>query len=130
MSKLKLQDAKLIDIPLSIKNLPNIIKESIQIAEKTGLAGDKKKKLAIKIVHDLITNSDLSVEEKDIFLYIVDNDMIEETIDVIIDATKHKLDINKSAKVGINCCVLSSKICVCIIHKLTKKKATRNEIIG
>ena len=72
---------------INIKSLSIILKNVLEVVDKQKLLGPNKKLLAIELI-ELLFKDD---EEKKL----LSNDIIGNIIDLIVDASKHKININK-----------------------------------
>jgi len=105
---------------LSITNLHIIIKNIMEIIEETPIKGSEQKNYAIKILREIIDEKTYGDEEA-MLLLLIDNGTIGNLIDLIVDASKGKLNINAVAETTTGC--LSS----CIPYYL--KKNNKKNII-
>lgn len=93
-----------LDSKADIVPILRIIMEAI---EDKKLSGPQQKDLAKLVLQNVINKSSMKDEDKKICLELIDNGIIENTIDLISDASKGKLKINKKkAKVTILQCLL------------------------
>ena len=104
---------------LNILNLHTIIKTIIEIVEETPIKGSEQKTFAIKILREIIDEKTIG-EEEAILLLLIDNGTIGNLIDLIIDASKGKLNINALVKTTSGC--LSDCVPYTLRKKLNKKK--------
>ena len=80
-------------IDIKTTTLPQIIKEAMEIVEKTTIKGTKQRQFVIKLLRNLFQSLTNNEEEK-LLLQLLDNGTISNTIDIIVDASKGKLNIN------------------------------------
>ena len=93
-----------LDSKADIVPILRIIMEAIEDKE---LSGPQQKDLAKLVLQNVINKSTMDDEHKKLCLELIDNGIIENTIDLISDASKGKLKINKKkAKVTILQCLL------------------------
>lgn len=104
-------------IDIKTTTLPEIIKEAMQIVEKTTIKGTKQREFVIKVLRKLFESLTDNEEEK-LLLQLIDNGTVSNMIDLIVDATKGKLDINVAVKTTSN--LLLS--CIPYITKRYNKK--------
>ena len=74
-----------------------VLKETIELVEDYSCPGSEKKEHVVTIVKALVIDLVEDVEEKRIILEIIEKKILENTIDLIIQATKGKLNINNNA---------------------------------
>lgn len=104
-------------IDIKTTTLPEIIKEAMQIVEKTTIKGTKQREFVIKVLRKLF-ESLIDNEEEKLLLQLIDNGTVSNMIDLIVDATKGKLDINVAVKTTSNLLLL----CIPYITKRCSKK--------
>ena len=107
-------------IDIKTTTLPEIIKEAMLIVEKTTNKGTKQREFVIKVLRKLfesLTDND----EEVILIQLVDNGTVSNMIDIIVDATKGKLDINTAIKTTSNLLIL------CIPYLQQKCKSNKKK---
>lgn len=104
-------------IDIKTTTLPEIIKEAMQIVEKTTIKGTKQREFVIKVLRKLFESLTDNEEEK-LLLQLIDNGTVSNMIDLIVDATKGRLDINVAVKTTSNLLLL----CIPYITKRCNKK--------
>merc|ERR1712070_347603 len=77
-------------IDIKTTTLPEIIKEAMQIVEKTTIKGTKQREFVIKVLRKLFESLTDNEGEK-LLLQLIDNGTVSNMIDLIVDATKGKL---------------------------------------
>lgn len=77
------------------ENIMIYVKYAMEIAELTQLKGAEQKQLVIDIIRKIVKDSSLSPENERICLDFIDSGTLSQTIDIIVDATKGRLAINK-----------------------------------
>ena len=99
LTKLKV---KVSAISIRSSTLHLIIKYVMELVEQTPLKGSEQKELALKLINALIV--DLTNNEDELVLLQLLNDgTIGNMIDLIIDATKGRLDVNTAIQVTTGC---------------------------
>ena len=93
------------EIEINGQNLMIIVKYAMEIVEVSELKGVEQKEIAIKLVKKLVDNSKLKDNIKLTINDIIDSGVLSVTIDLIVDATKGKIDINLKKKLKRFCCV-------------------------
>ena len=90
------------DAPISSGSLHIIIKYTMELIEDTPLKGQAQKDFALKLLRDVFKEATDGDEEKAL-LSLLNNGAIGNMIDLIIDATKGKLNVNSLVKVSQSC---------------------------
>lgn len=85
----------------AVTNVMEVVRVCMEYAEKTDLHGSDKS----KIVHDLLSDPELTAVLPEAVQMgiqnLLDNDLLQPTIDLVIDASKGKMNFNKTAA----CCL-------------------------
>ena len=117
--KEKYQETKLSTAILHI-----ILKECMELVENFNCSGAEKKKHAIVILKSLINDLVENKDEQSFLLKVIDDNILENTIDLIIQASKGQLNLNskENKKVVIGCISLVCNLGSLIANRLAKKK--------
>lgn len=91
------------NIVLSPSTVMKVLRIAMEAVEGAPIKGEQQKELAIKVIMEIATNVNLPEEQKALIKSVVDGGIVSDTIDLIIDATRGKLDINKAADVAKGC---------------------------
>lgn len=93
---------------LNEKIMVKFIILTMELVEETKVKGKTQKDLVIYIVSEVIKESPLTGAEKESLRKILYSENTRDTIELVVDASKGKLNINKVKKVGIEwliCCL-------------------------
>merc|ERR1712039_803121 len=104
---LEIVKGKLSVVTIRPSTIHLIIKYVIEELEDTPLEGTEKKEIGLQLMRELIIDLTEGTDEEQL-LKLLDDGTISNLIDLIIDATKGKLNVNALANVGIGC----SKTCL------------------
>ena len=112
---------KISTINICPNTLHLILKYVMEEVESTPVKGIQQKEFAIKLIRELI--KDLTDKEhEETLLKLLDNGTISNIIELIVDASNGKLNINTTMKVAKGCFT----ICVPYIYSvITKKKSNK-----
>ena len=105
---------KLSNITIRASTIHLIIKYVMETVEKTPIKGTEQKDLALRLIRALIVDLTDKEDEK-ILLKLLDDGTISNMIDLIVDATRGRLNINRVVTV-------SSKLISSCVPYLCKKK--------
>lgn len=106
------------NVPISSGTLAIVIRYTMEVIEKTPLKGKEQMDMALRIIDDLIDELPYSTE-KDFLRQTLDNGGIKNTIELIIQATKGEIDVNKMLETGASSCLVP---CICYFISKCKKK--------
>jgi hypothetical protein len=90
------------NIIISPDTLLLIVRHTIEFLEEKSMPSDKKKQLALNLIDAFIINSKLQPDQKTLCLSILDT-TLSDTIDLIIDASRGKININQLKTTTTNC---------------------------
>lgn len=102
LEKLK-ESTKNIDI--DTVNILIVVKYAMEIVEITELKGLEQKEMAIKLVKQIVKDSKLDESIKSDVLNFINIGALGTTIDLIVDASKGRLNINLKKKIRKFCCM-------------------------
>ena len=83
--------------------LPIII-ECVEAANEQSLTGEEKKNLVVRIILFILDKAEIDEEKKIVLMELVNGGTLEITIDIIIDASKGKLVLNRKTQMKIFLC--------------------------
>jgi hypothetical protein len=107
---------------ISIKpdTIMRLIRIAMVIVEQSKESGANKKQFVIELLKEIfLNNAEILPDHKLEVLHLIENGVVSDSIDVIVDASKGKFDLNKVEKVVEE--VVKSCFTVCF-EKLFKKK--------
>lgn len=101
---------------ISPSTITKLIRFVMEEMENSTIKGEERKNIAIKIIRELISDNDeISEETKNLCLQLIDNGVIENTIELIIQATRGNLNINTVKNVSKGC--LINCLTACLVKK-------------
>ena len=109
---------KLANISLRPNTIHLVIKYIIELVEETPIKGVEKKEFALKVMRELF--KDLTEGEDEIVLLkLLDDGSISNIIDLVVDATNGKLNINATIDTAVHCAT------TCLPYCLSDKSKTK-----
>ena len=81
-------------------NLIYVLKCVLEVVELTKVEGPEKKRLAMVLLDELINESNMTSSDKKKYTELIKDGFLQDIIDLIVSASKHKIKINKK-KTGI-----------------------------
>lgn len=97
------------DITLTVQTIMPALKSAMEIVELSSLKGSDQKDMVNKLIKKLIRNTDgISDNDRLFLIEIVDKDIINQTVDLVVDATVGDIKINK--KKVTRCCTSFFKV--------------------
>lgn len=92
---------------LSPQTIVPIVKFAMEIVEKTALKGIQKRELVNEMILHIVEASPMSDEQRELCRTLVDTEIVGNTVDLIVKASKGSLNINtvqEMAKSTTSCC--------------------------
>ena len=71
-----------------------ILKEAMELVEELNIPGSEKRDNVMAVIKALVNDLVLDGEEKRLIMEIIDNKILENTMDLIVQATKGEFNIN------------------------------------
>ena len=104
---IKIIKKKLENVSLKPNTIHLIIKYVMELIEDTPIKGIEQKELALKVIRELF--KDLTEGEDEIILLkLLDDGSISNLIDLVVDATNGKINVNVAVKTSIQCATKQS----------------------
>lgn len=99
LTKLKV---KVSAISIRSSTLHLIIKYVMELVEQTPLKGSEQKEMALKLIRAVIIDL-TNKEDERVLIQLLDDGTIGNMIDLIVDATRGRLDVNTAVEVTKGC---------------------------
>ena len=103
-NQLVMLKVKLRNVDVSVENFMTIVRIAMEIVELSELKGEEQKNMAIRLVRQVVVDAPISDEKEKLLLNMIDQGVLGNTVDLVVDASKGNLDINKVVKVASGCC--------------------------
>lgn len=105
---------KLSILDIHLNNIHLLIKYVMETIEETELKGIDQKKLALAIIQDIISEIK-NEDEKKRLEELLHNNTISNIIELIVDATKGKINVNNISLIAGNCI---EKCLINLLHRI------------
>jgi len=79
---------------LTTKTIHIVLKEAMELVEELNIPGSEKCDNVLRVVKVLVEDLVKDSNEKQLILYIIENNVLENTMDLIIKASKGEININ------------------------------------
>ena len=89
---------KIEGVEISAETVMTLLRYAMEVVELSEIKGPQQKEMALKLLTLAIEDSCLDASHKETYLNMVKNGVMATTVDIIIDATKGKLAVNKTIK--------------------------------
>ena len=108
------------NLSINPESIMRLLRIAMIIVEQTGQSGSKKKEFVTNLLREVITNTDsISSEHKREALNMISGNIVSDSIDFLIDASKGKFNINKVEEIAQE--VAKSCFTLCL-ERFSKKK--------
>lgn len=94
------------DMEINAQTVIKVLQFAMEVVEATQVKGPAQRELAIKLVRQIVVDAPISDEKEKLLLDMIDQGILLHTIELVIDASKGKLDINTVVTVAASCCKL------------------------
>lgn len=112
---------------ISKSTIDIILKEAMELVEEMNIPGSDKLDNVIRIVKNLINDFLEDGEEKRLLIEIIDNNILENTIKLIVKASKGEININnKKTQKNIESCFSITLRSIFILIKNCKPKKNKD----
>jgi len=96
------------NLSISPEMIMRLLRIAMVVVDKTNESGNKKKEFVINLLKEVVMkNKDISPEDKLQALHLIMGNIVSDSIDFLIDASKGKFDVNKieniAQEVAISC---------------------------
>ena len=105
-----------------------VLKETMELVEELNIPGSDKQDNVVKVIKALVDDLVSDGEEKRLIIEIIESNMLENTISLVVQASKGQLNLNnKKTQEQITGCF--STILKIIVSLLKKKKSTSTSTV-
>ncbi len=112
---------KLANVSLRPNTVHLVIKYIMELIEETPIKGVEQKEFALKVMRELF--KDLTEgEDETVLLKLLDDGSISNIIDLVVDATNGKINVNAAIETSVQCVTTCLPYCM-------KSKSKRNKAI-
>ena len=78
----------------------------MEVVELTQLKGEAQRALAVRLVRRAVEDAPVSDDKEKLLLDMIDNGILDNTIDLVVAATQGQIDINTAITCATACCNL------------------------
>lgn len=89
---------------VSPQTLMVIVKYAMEVVELTKLKGSEQRQMVVDVVKQVVVDAPISDERERLCLDMIESGVLGQTVDLVVDASKGHLDINRVASLAENCC--------------------------
>lgn len=89
---------------VSPQTLMVVVKYAMEVVELTKLKGSEQRQMVVDVVKQVVVDAPISDERERLCLDMIESGVLGQTVDLVVDASKGHLDINRVASLAENCC--------------------------
>lgn len=93
------------DIDINAKTIISVVRFAMEIVEATTLKGEEQRVLVEKLVRQVIIDAPINDSKEQILLYMIDQGIVGDIIDLVVSATKGELNVNAAIEISKVCCL-------------------------
>ena len=101
---MKMLKFKIGTMQVSVENIMKILQFAMEVVETTELKGNDQKNMAITLVRRVVDEAPVEDDKKNLMLNMIDEGVLGNAVDLVVDASKGNVNINKVVKVASGCC--------------------------
>jgi hypothetical protein len=101
---LKQRGIEIVSEKTLMASVPFII-ECVETFKDTGITGEDKKSLALRVLLFIVKESSIDDEKKNVLRELIEGGALEMTIDIIVDASKGKFELNRKTRRKLFVCM-------------------------
>ena len=83
------------DVEITPQTLIFVMKYAMEIVELSALKGSEQKEMALRLIRNIVSETEFDAARKKVCLEMIDSGVLGQTIDLVIDATKGRIQINQ-----------------------------------
>ena len=99
------------EIEVNADTIITVLRFAMEVVETTQLKGTAQKRLATRLVRQVVVDAPISDSKEKLLLDMIDAGVLGNTIELVVDATRGELDINAAIAVAQGCCTAFMKRC-------------------
>ena len=101
----KLLNEKLKDTEINASSVVLVLQYAMEIVELSEAKGAAQKELALSLVRQVIVDAPITDDKEKFLLELVDSDVLGNTVDFVVSASRGNLNINAATVVAQKCCL-------------------------
>lgn len=95
---------KIVSEQTLMQALPFVI-ECVETVQDEGINGEEKKKLAIRVIQFILEQTSIGAGKKAVLFDLINGGTLDITIDIIIDASKGRFELNRKTRSKLFMCL-------------------------
>lgn len=114
-------NVKIGNLEITPQSIMMVVRFSMEVVETTELKGKEQKEMVLRLLEHVIRVAPISDEKEALCLNMLKEGVVSNTIDIIVDATQGKLDINTVVENAVE--IATSSGCCGLLSLITPKKS-------
>tara|TARA_E500000331_G_scaffold281544_1_gene275017 strand:+ start:20 stop:370 length:351 start_codon:yes stop_codon:yes gene_type:complete len=104
-NSLKELKKRVVNMNINARTIISVIHFAMEIVEATTLKGKEQRALVEKLVRQVVVDAPITDEKEKILLYMIDEGIVGDIIDLVVSATKGEVNINAAVEISKICCI-------------------------
>ena len=104
-NSLKELKKRVVNMNINARTIISVIHFAMEIVEATTLIGKEQRALVEKLVRQVVVDAPITDEKEKILLYMIDEGIVGDIIDLVVSATKGEVNINAAVEISKICCI-------------------------
>ena len=93
------------NIDINAKTIIEVVRFAMEIVEATTVKGEEQKQLVENLVKQIIVEAPISDDKEKTLLFMINEGIVGDIIDLVVSATKGELNINAVVELSKVCCL-------------------------
>ena len=94
------------DVEITPQTIITVLRVAMETVEFTQLKGEAQRGLAVRLVRRAVEDAPVSDDKEKLLLDMIDNGILDNTIDLVVAATQGQIDVNTAIACATACCNL------------------------
>ena len=94
------------DVGLTPQTIITVLRVAMEVVEMTQLKGEDQRVLAVRLVRRAVEEAPISDDREKLLLDMIDNGILDNTIELVVAATRGQINVNTALECATACCNL------------------------
>lgn len=94
------------DVEITPQTIITVLRVAMEVVEMTQLKGEDQRVLAVRLVRRAVEEAPISDDREKLLLDMIDNGILDNTIELVVAATRGQINVNTALECATACCNL------------------------